>query len=111
MIDFINNWFGYIQDRYGVSPLIFGIIYLISFAPCWYCVFKIIRAFKRKNRKALTFWVGLFALFFAAPYAYVYFFGRNYPLWFHVIFGLIVAVSVLLTVKQIKRRMIPKTVS
>lgn len=101
MIDVINHWFGYIQDRYQASPLIFGIIYVASIVPCWYGLFKILRAIKQKQPKRLVIWSVLFALFFLAPYAYVYIYGRGYPAWFHAIFGLLVVLSVVFIVKKI----------
>lgn len=111
MIDLLNQWFGYIQDRYGVSPLVFGIIYAVSFAPCWYCVFKILRAFKQHDRKRLTFWAVIFALFFISPYAYVYLFGRNYPIWFHAIFAIFVVFTSILAIKKIRKMIVQRAAS
>lgn len=106
MIDLFQNWFGYIFDRYQVSPLVFGMIYLASILPCWFCLFKILHSVKRKEKSRIVFWSIIFALFFAAPYAYVYVAGRNYPWWFHVIFGMFVVTSILYMVKKIRKKII-----
>ncbi|MFH2004457.1 MAG: hypothetical protein ABIK27_06940 [Bacteroidota bacterium] len=108
MIDIFQNWFGYIFDRYQVSPLVFGIIYLASVAPCWYSLFKIVRSFKQKDQKRVIFWSSLFSLLFISPYAYVYIAGRNYPWWFHIIFGIVVVVSILYMIQKIKQMIVKR---
>lgn len=104
MIALLTTWFGYVEDRYQVDPLVFGIIYLLSVAPCWVTLFKALGAYRRRDRHRLLLWAGLFALFFLSPYLYVYLAGRNYPIWFHVVFAAAVAASVLSVAGQIRKR-------
>ncbi len=105
MIALVNTWFAYVEDRYHVDPLIFGIIYLLSVAPCWVTLFKALGAYRRRDQRRLLLWEGLFALFFLSPYLYVYVAGRDYPAWFHAVFAVAVAGSVLSAAGQIRRRL------
>lgn len=105
MIALLNTWFASVEDRYHVDPLIFGIIYLLSVAPCWITLLKALGAYRRRDQRRLPLWAGLFALFFLSPYLYVYVAGRDYPAWFHAVFAAAVAGSVLSAVGQIRRRL------
>jgi len=104
MLEFITNWFTEIQDKYSVSPLIFGVIYVLSIAPCWFSIFRIIYFIRKENKIGMINWVVIFSLLFLSPYAYVYFFGRNYPIWFHFIFAIIIALSIISVIKKVKQK-------
>jgi hypothetical protein len=104
MLEFITNWFAEIQDKYSVSPLIFGVIYVLSIAPCWFSIFRIIHYIRNKDKVGMINWMVIFALVFLSPYAYVYFFGRNYSIWFHFIFAIMIALSIISVIRKVKRK-------
>lgn len=64
---------------YGVNPAVFVGLYLFSFLPFYYGVFRILRGAKRRslNEAASGFAVNRFA--WALPYLYVLVFGKNLP--------------------------------
>lgn len=101
MIEQIINWFSEIESKYNVNPFIFSSIYLISIAPCWISLFKIIKYIRNKNTHKTINWTIIFALVFLSPYIYVYLFGRNYPLWFHFVLIIIVILSIFSVLNKI----------
>lgn len=100
IIEWINN----IQEKYSVSPLIFGLIFVISIIPCWYSIYKVISSLKKNNKKSLFKWLIIFAFFYYSPYLYIYLFGKNLPSWFHFVFwGFILILTYTLTKKIINK--------
>jgi SAM-dependent methyltransferase len=82
-----------IRSQYGVNPWVFIGIYLATFVPCWYAVFRILAALKRKDKRSVLTWVCIEVILLLAPYLYVLAVGRNLPRWFYPVLGVAVALT------------------
>lgn len=100
-------WFMDLGGRYGVNPVMFGVLYLASIPPYLVSIGWIIRNYQKDRSLALPVLSTLF--FFSAPAIYLLFSGKNVPWWFY---GLIVAMilyGAYRTYRKIKRRVNKET--
>jgi len=79
LIPRIVSWTANVQYRFGVNPVIFGILYFGTIPPYIYAWIRLARSIKRKNVVSIHKWATVVATIFILPYAYVFFFGRNLP--------------------------------
>jgi predicted membrane protein len=103
-MDYFLSRFQAVEQNYGVNPLIFALLYLISIVPCWFLLLRIIGAVRIKNKVGVVKNLCVFSLFFFAPYAYIYLFGKNYPFWFHIIFWLTIIAFFYTIFKKIRKK-------
>ncbi|MFA6082527.1 MAG: hypothetical protein WC773_03915 [Patescibacteria group bacterium] len=81
-------------DQYHVNPIIFIVIYVVTYIPCWLIVFKIVKMFKHKNTESLYFYILLELALLLMPYLYVLLFGRNLPIWAYLLLFVLIIMSV-----------------
>lgn len=86
------NWTQLIELNYSINPMVFVIIYLVTFIPCWYFLFLIYKSIKRKSSITVLVLIEIFLLIL--PYLYILALGRNVPIWVYVLIVFIVGISV-----------------
>jgi len=91
------------RDNYGVNPVVFLVIYLVSVPFFYYSLFRTLRALAKKLGKEVMFWSTIFLCANVAPFLYVLFFGRNIPWWVYGIIALLIGQGVLSLVMKLRR--------
>jgi hypothetical protein len=89
------------RDNYGVDPVAFLVIYLVSVPFFYWSIFAMVRALARRQRNAIMLWSTVFLGSTAAPFLYVLFFGRNLPWWVYVVIGLLIGQGVYSLVRRL----------
>lgn len=98
----IKNWFQSVGNEYGVDPLVFALIYLLTI-PCFtVAVGWIVRRLLRGRSFVLP--SILAALFYISSYAYIVAVGRNIPLWVYGLMVALIAVGGYFTIQNIRKR-------
>lgn len=93
------------RDDYGVDPLVFLAIYLVSVPIFYYALFRTVRAVaKQLDEKEIMLWSMLFLSTTVAPFVYVLFFGRNLPWWVYGIIVLVIAQGVFSLIRTLRRK-------
>lgn len=87
------EWGKEIAVKYGVNPWVFIAIYVATFVPCWYAVFRIVAALKCGDRHSLLAWGVIEGVLLLAPYLYVLAAGRNLPAWFYPALALVTVLT------------------
>ena len=91
------------RENYGVNPVVFLVIYLVSAPVFYFSIFRMVRALAKGLRNEITLWSTAFLAATAAPFLYVLFFGRNLPWWVYVVIGLLIAQGVYSLVRRLKK--------
>ncbi len=96
---------------YSVNPIIFAVLYLGTFIPCWYFVFRIVDSAKKKDFNKFI-WYSIAELFLLIlPYIYVLVFGKNLPVWFYIFFLILALLSIVMSFKTIAEKINAKNKS
>jgi len=88
-----NQWVVGIQSNYHVNAYVFAAIFASTFIPCWYGVYRIIRAIVKKNTNEIITWSIIEGILLVAPYAYIVIFGRNFPFWVYIVLMIVIVLS------------------
>ena len=91
------------HDNYGVNPVVFLVIYLASVPFFYYSLFRSFRALAKGIWKELMLWSAIFLCATAAPFVYVFFFGRNIPWWVYGIIALLIGQGIFSLVMKLRR--------
>jgi len=106
LIEFIVAKFNEITkqatDQYGVNPVIFLVIYLMSGPFFYYSLFRVVRALAKKRGKEILVWSTVFLCATIAPFMYVLFFGRNLPWWVYGIIALIIGYGIFSLIRKLR---------
>jgi fatty acid desaturase len=106
LIEFIAAKFAGIMkqaiNHYGVNPVIFLVIYLISGPFFYYSLFRVVQALARKRSKEALVWAAVFLCATIAPFIYVLLFGRNLPWWVYGIIALIIGYGVFSLIRKLR---------
>ncbi len=102
MIEFIEGLVRAAREEYGVDPVIFVGIYLVSAPIFYYSLFRTVRALAKKLQNEIMLWSFIFLCTIVAPFVYVLIFGRNLPLWVYVIIALIIGQGVFSMVRKLR---------
>ena len=89
------------RDNYGVDPVAFLVIYLVSVPFFYWSIFAMVRALARRQSRAIMLWSTVFLGSTAAPFLYVLFFGRNLPWWVYVVIALLIGQGVYSLVRRL----------
>ena len=92
------------RANYGVDPVAFLVIYLVSVPFFYYSIFRMVRALARKLRRDVMIWSAVFLASTAAPFLYVLFFGRNLPWWVYGVIGLLIGQGVYSLVRRLTKK-------
>ena len=99
MIQFVLSQIGALmqaaRDNYGVDPVVFLVIYLVSVPVFYYSLFRMIRARRQEARQGrVMLWSAIFLCTNVAPFLYVLLFGRNLPWWVYGIIAVLIGQGV-----------------
>ena len=92
------------RDDYGVDPVAFIVIYLVSVPFFYFSIYRMIRALARRRQQEIIVWSAVFLASTVAPFIYVLFFGRNLPWWVYVVIALLVGQGVFSLVRRLTRK-------
>jgi fatty acid desaturase len=106
LIEFIVAKFDRIMkhaiDQYGVNPIVFLVIYLISGPFFYYSLFRVVQALAKKRGKEGLVWGTIFLCATIAPFVYVLFFGRNLPWWVYGIIVLLIGYGIFSLIRKLR---------
>lgn len=90
---------------YGVNPLIFIAIYVVSYLPYLWGVYWLGKGIRHRNNTHIIQGAAVNRLGWAAPYAYVIIYGHSLPIWFFVslVAWTIVGIVLIFSEKQRKK--------
>jgi hypothetical protein len=92
------------REIYGVDPVAFLVIYLVSIPFFYYSIFRMVRALAKGLRHEVLVWSMVFLGATAAPFIYVLIFGRNLPWWVYAVIALLVGQGVYSLVRKLTGR-------
>lgn len=101
----IADWLANIEKTYSVDPIIFAVLYFGTFIPCWYFVFKIIGAIKKKNIDKLIIYSLIELFLLVLPFLYILIWGRNLPVWVYIILVLLIVISAISAFRAISKKL------
>jgi hypothetical protein len=90
------------RTNYGVNPVVFLVIYVVSVPFFYYSIVRMVKAAAQRRPNEVMIWSTVFLASTAAPFLYVLFFGHNLPWWVYVIIGLLLAQGVFSLVRRLK---------
>jgi presenilin-like A22 family membrane protease len=79
------------RESYGVDPVAFLVIYLVSVPFFYFAIFRMVRS-------------TVFLAATAAPFLYVLLFGRNLPWWVYAVIALLIGQGVYSLVRRLTRK-------
>jgi len=89
-------------DYYGVNPVIFLVIYLVSVPFFYYSLFRVAQALAKKRGKEALVWGTVFLCATIAPFMYVLFLGRNLPWWVYGIIALLIGYGIFSLIRKLR---------
>jgi ABC-type Co2+ transport system permease subunit len=92
------------REDYGVDPVVFIAIYLVSVPIFYYSLFRLVRALAKRLDREIMLWSMIFLCTVVAPFVYVLFFGRNLPWWVYGLIALIVGQGVYSLIRTLRRK-------
>jgi hypothetical protein len=92
------------RANYGVDPVAFLVIYLVSVPFFYFSIFRMVRALARKLRSEIMVWSAVFLAATAAPFLYVLFFGRNLPWWVYAVIALLIGQGIYSLVRRLTKK-------
>ena len=92
------------HDNYGVDPVAFLVIYLVSAPFFYFSIFRMVRALAKGLRNEVMLWSTVFLAATVAPFVYVLLFGRNLPWWVYVVIALLIGQGVYSLVRKLTRK-------
>ena len=92
------------RDDYGVNPVIFLVIYLVSAPVFYYSLFRMVRALAQKVGREIMLWSAIFLGANIAPFLYVLVFGRNLPWWVYGIIALLIGQGIFFLVRKLREK-------
>jgi hypothetical protein len=95
------------RANYGVDPIVFLVIYLVSVPFFYYSLFRMVRALARKLRREVMIFSSIFLASTIAPFLYVLFFGRNLPWWVYGVVALLIGQGVYSLVRKLSKKQPP----
>ncbi len=95
------------RSIYGVDPLAFIIIYLVSVPFFYYSIFRMIRALARRLQHEILLWSAVFLASTAAPFLYVLFFGKNLPWWVYAVIAVLIGQGVYSLIRRLRKKPAP----
>ncbi len=97
----IHDWFFGLGPKYGVNPIIFGVIYVGAIPFFAMSIGWLIRNLRAKRSIVLPVLAAGF--FFVSAYLYLIAVGKNIPVWVYFFVAAMVAFGVVSTVKKIRK--------
>lgn len=104
IISQIENMSQAARETYGVDPIIFLTIYIISVPIFYYSLFRTLRAIAKKLGGETMLWSTLFLCATVAPFLYVLLFGRNIPWWVYIIITIVAGQGVFSFIRRLSKK-------
>jgi hypothetical protein len=98
----LQDWFFGLGEKYGVNPLIFGIIYVGAIPFFLLSLGWLIRNIRSK--KSIILPVLCTGFFFVSAYLYLIIAGRNIPVWVYLFIAALVLYGIYSTWMKIKQK-------
>ncbi len=98
------KWLRMTAEKYGVNPLIFGLLYFGTVPSYIYGIARFVTVYKAGWVNYLL-WFSVGFVSFAAPYLYILIWGRNLPRRFYLILGGWITVAVIMAAVKIIRQL------
>lgn len=102
LVETMTDWVFGLGDEYGVNPVLFGMLYLLSIPPYLISIGWIVSRYRKK--KPLTLPIFSTGFFFIAPALYLVVAGRDVPWGFYLVIGLMVLYGIYGTWQKVNRR-------
>lgn len=97
----IVQWFFSLGPKYGVNPIIFGVIYVGAIPFFTLSVAWLIRNLRGKKPVLIPLFAA--SLCFVSAYLYLAVAGKNIPVWVYLFLGAMISYGVYSTVRKIQR--------
>ena len=101
MWDAFKEWFLSLGPKYGVNPIIFGVIYVGAIPFFSLSVAWLIRNLRQKKPVVLPVLAASFC--FVSAYLYLIVAGKNIPLWVYVFLAAMIVYGVVSTVRKVRK--------
>ena len=98
----VQEWFFSLGDKYGVDPVIFGIIYVGAIPFFLLSLGWLIRNIR--SQKPVVLPVLFTGLFFVSAYLYLIIAGRNIPVWVYLFIAALVLYGTYSTWMKVKQK-------
>ncbi len=98
----LKDWFMGLGEKYNVSPIIFGSIYVGAIPFFFLSLGWLVK--RIKQRKPIVTPVLLTGFFFVSAYLYLIIAGRNIPLWVYFFIGAMIVYGVYSTIIKIRKQ-------
>jgi ABC-type Co2+ transport system permease subunit len=92
------------RENYGVDPVVFLVIYLVTVPFFYYSIFRMVRALAVKRQQEILSWSMVFLGSTAAPFIYVLIFGRNLPWWVYGVIAILLGQGVYSLVRRLTKK-------
>jgi hypothetical protein len=92
------------RESYGVDPVVFLVIYLVTVPFFYYSIFRMVRALAVKRQQEILAWSMVFLGSTAAPFLYVLVFGRNLPWWVYGVIAILLGQGVYSLIRRLTRK-------
>jgi hypothetical protein len=98
----IHDWFLGLGPKYGVNPIIFGIIYVGAIPFFGMSIAWLVRNLRARRSVVLPLLTAGF--FFVSAYLYLIVAGKNIPLWVWIFIAALVIFGVVSTAAKVRKR-------
>ena len=102
MLSAIQDWFLGLGARYGVDPIVFGVIYVGAIPFFLLSIAWLVRRLRAGRSIVLPVLCAGFC--FVSAYLYLAIFGRDIPVWVWAVLGLLVAYGAFSTIRDVRKR-------
>jgi ABC-type Co2+ transport system permease subunit len=96
-----KEWFLSLGPKYGVNPIIFGVIYVGAIPFFTLSVAWLIRNLRQKKSVVLPVLAASFC--FVSAYLYLIVAGKNIPLWVYGLLAAMIAYGIFSTVRKVRK--------
>lgn len=102
MLSAIQDWFFGLGARYGVDPIVFGVIYVGAIPFFLLSIAWLVRRLRAGRSIVLPVLCAGFC--FVSAYLYLAIFGRDIPVWVWAVLGMLVAYGAFSTIRDVRKR-------
>jgi len=102
MLSAIQDWFLGLGARYGVDPIVFGVIYVGAIPFFLLSIAWLVRRLRAGRSIVLPVLCAGFC--FVSAYIYLAIFGHDIAVWVWAVLGLLVAYGAFSTIRDVRKR-------